>query len=273
MVNFPEFYYKYEKVDDNKYRYWFSLYDVDGEYKHVGRSLVGAYKGFVDGGKLYSRSGVTPSTNITYTYFKNYASARGEGWQLIDFQQHCVIAFMLYAKYGNRNLQAILGAGGAVYITTTGTTNQKSNKDTANETSGYVNGLGLEGVFGGLYEWVQNVSIKDRIWAITDPDGVQRNINAGTENGWITKIVAENGPYFDVVPTDVGDSAYSDYYYQSSGGPFCLLRSCDSFDVNGGVAFSFTTVAASGSGINIDSRIAFRGNITELNPEEFKNLL
>lgn len=268
MVDFPEFYYKWEQVDANKFRYRFAEYNVDGTFKHVPRSLVGAYKAYQTGNKLYSRSGVTPTTSTTYTNFASYAAARGAGYRLIDFQQHCVIAFMLYAKYGNRNLQAVLGAGGATYnpATTTGTTNQKGNRDTVNETSGYVNGLGLEGVFGGQYEWVQNVSIQDRVWTITDPDGTQRNVNAGTESGWITKIAAENGPFFDMVPIAVGGSEtthYSDHYYQTTGGPFCLLRSYYSSNTSGGVAYSYANSAASHSHTPFGSRLAFRGVIRE----------
>ena len=279
MVDFPEFYYKWEQVDANKFRYRFAEYNVDGTFKHVPRSLVGAYKAYQTGNKLYSRSGVTPTTSTTYTNFTSYAAARGAGYRLIDFQQHCVIAFMLYAKYGNRNLQAVLGAGGATYspATTTGTTNQKGNRDTVNETSGYVNGLGLEGVFGGQYEWVQNVSIQDRVWTITDPDGTQRNVNAyAGGDGWITGLAAESGPYFDVVPTAVGGSEtthYSDYYYQTSGGPFCLLRSYYSSHTSGGVAYSYAHYAPSDSSTCIGSRLAFRGVICEASSvSAFKSL-
>jgi hypothetical protein len=268
MVDFPEFYYKHEKIDANKFRYRFAEYNVDGTFKHVPRSLVGAYKAYQTGGKLYSRSGVTPAINTTYASFASYAAARGAGYQLIDFQQHCVIAFMLYAKYGNRNLQAVLGVGGATYnpATTTGTTNQKGNRDTVNETSGYVNGLGIEGVFGGQYEWTQGVSIQDRVWTITDPDGTVRNVNAHTGDGWITSEAAETGPFFDMVPTAVGGSEtthYSDYYYQTSGGPFCLLRSSYSSSAHGGVAYSNANSVASRSYANIGSRLAFRGVVRE----------
>ena len=241
---------------------------MDGTFKHVPRSLVGAYKAYQTGGKLYSRSGVTPAINTTYASFASYAAARGAGYQLIDFQQHCVIAFMLYAKYGNRNLQAVLGVGGATYnpATTTGTTNQKGNRDTVNETSGYVNGLGIEGVFGGQYEWTQGVSIQDRVWTITDPDGTVRNVNAHTGDGWITSEAAETGPFFDMVPTAVGGSEtthYSDYYYQTSGGPFCLLRSYHSSHTSGGVAYSHANHAASYSYTDVGSRLAFRGVVRE----------
>lgn len=268
MVDFPEFYYKWESVDSNKFRYRFAEYNVDGTFKHVPRSLVGAYKAYMTGNKLYSRSGVTPTTDKSTNEFESYATARGQGYQRIDFQQHCVIAFMLYAKYGNRNLQAVLGAGGATYnpATTTGSSNSRGNADTQNETSKYVCGLGLEGVFGGIYELVKGVEINNRVWKITDPDGSTRNVNAGTSDGWITHVAAESGPFFDMVPTEVGGSEtthYSDYYYQSSGSSLVLARSYHSSDTYGGVACAYALLDASHSGTSIGSRLAFRGVIEE----------
>lgn len=266
MVDFPEFYYKWEQVDSNKFRYRIALDNVDGTFKHVPRSLVGAYKAYMTGSKLYSRSGVTPTTSKSSNEFDTYASARGTGYQRIDFQQHCVIALMLYAKYGNRNLQAVLGAGGATYspATTTGGTNSRGNKDTEKASSGYVNGLGLEGVFGGIYEWVKGVVINNRVWTITDPDGSQRTVNAGTTDGWIKNVAAENGPFFDMVPTVVGGSEtthYSDYYYQSSGSSLVLARSYNDSNTNGGVAYANANNDASNS--NYGSRLKFR-NITRM---------
>lgn len=268
MVDFPEFYYKYQSLAGVKYAYRFALYNVDGTYKHVERSLLGAYKGYITGGKLYSRSGVSPTASTTYTDYFNAAAARGAGYQMIDFQQHCVIAFMLYAKYGTRDLQAILGRGGATYspATATGTTNQKGNRDTAGESTGYVNGLGIEGVFGGFYEWVQGVSIQDRVWTITDPDGTKRTVNAHAGDGWITNVAAEAGPYFDMVPTGVGGSEtthYSDYYWQTSGGPLVLFRSYNSTETSGGPACALAHHAASSSYTHIAGRLAFRGVIRE----------
>ena len=268
MVDFPEFYYKWEKVDDNKFRYRFAEYNVDGTFKHVPRSLVGAYKAYQTGNKLYSRSGVTPTTNKSTNDFDGYATARGAGYQRIDFQQHCVIAFMLYAKYGNRNLQAVLGAGGATYnpATTTGSSNSRGNADTQNETSKYVCGLGIEGVFGGIYEWVKGVTVNNRVWTITDPDGSTRNVNAGTSNGWITNVAAENGPFFDMVPTAVGGSettGYSDYYAQSANSGLVLARSCHDSSTHGGVAYAYASNDASYTYSDIGSRLAFRGVIRE----------
>lgn len=278
MVYFPEFWYKYEKINNNQFGYLLSEGKIDGGV-HVEASLVGAYKGYMTSNKLYSRSGVHPRVSKSTNDFDGYATARGQGYQRIDFQQHCVIAFMLYAKYGNRNLQAVLGKGGAVsgsFATMTGTSNSTGITDTKKETSKYVCGLGLEGVFGGIYEWVKGVEINNRVWKITDPDGSTRNVNAGTSNGWITNVAAENGPFFDMVPTNVGGSEtthYSDYYWQSSSNSLVLARSYDGSYANGGVAYANAHSGASSAFSSFGSRLAFRGEITEIKDvTTFKNL-
>ena len=113
---------------------------------------------------------------------------------------------------------------------------------------------------------MKGVEINNRVWKITDPDGSTRNVNAGTSDGWITNVAAENGPFFDMVPTNVGGSEtthYSDYYYQTSGGPLVLARSYDGSDSDGGVAFADADNDASDTGSFYGSRLAFRGVIRE----------
>lgn len=277
MVVFLEFWYKWYKVDDNRFLYHFADHDIDGTYIHVPQSLVGAYKGYVSSNRLYSWSDVTPTTNVSLSDFRSYAKARGTGYQVIDFQQHCVIAMMLYAKYKTRNLQGVLGPGGATSgpASTTGSSNATGGVDTKNESSKYVCGLGLEGVFGGICEWVEGVEINNRVWKITDPDGSTRNVNAGTSSGWIRNIAAENGPFFDMVPTQVGgnDSKYySDRYYQTSSNSLVLARSCYDSITYGGVAYAGAGRDASSQDLSYGSRLAFRGIISEVVPEQFKKL-
>ena len=280
MVVFPEFWYKWYKVDDNRFLYHFADHDIDGTYIHVSKSLVGAYKGYAAGSanrKLYSWSDVMPSVTISLNNFIAYAINRGNGYQIIDFKQHCVIAMMLYAKYKTRNLQGVLGYGAAASdtIPTTGSSNATGNADTKNENSKYVCGLGLEGVFGGINEWVKGVEVNNRVWKITDPDGSTRNVNACDKSGWITNVAAENGPFFDMVPTgtsNVSSNYYSDYYYQSSRNSLILARSFFGSGSNGGVAFTDVDNVASGTYAYYGSRLAFRGIITEVDVDTFKKL-
>ena len=268
MVYMPEYYYKYENLGGTKFAYRFSRVSLGDDWIHVPASLIGAYMCYCTGNKMYSRSGVTPTASTTWTNFNNYAIARGTGYQMIDYWQHCQIAMLFYAKYKNRNSQAVLGVGSATYnpITTAGGTDNLGNNDTQQTTSGWVNFQGIEGVHGGAYECVGGVSISNRVWTITNPDGTTRTINAGTSNGWITKMALENGPYFDMVPTAVGGSDstyYSDYYYQSTG-TYVLCRSFSSTSTyGGGVACADAVSTASYASTSVGSRLAFRGVLTE----------
>lgn len=203
MVDFPEFYYKFERGPGAyEYSYRIAEFNINGSFNHVPRSLVGAYKACVLDGKLCSRSATTPTTNITFTEFSTAAQAQGIGYQLIDFQQHCVIAFMLYAKYGTRQLYTSIGSFSALNPPImTGENNLLGNNDTSHPTKTYyINGLGLEGVYGSIAEWVRGISISGNTWTITDPNGLIRSINMAPKTGWIRYMSFERGPFFDMVP-------------------------------------------------------------------------
>lgn len=76
-----------------------------------------------------------------------------------------------------------------------------------------------------------------------------------------------------MVPTNVGgnDSTYySDYYSRTSENSLVLARSC--YYTYGGVAFVQATSAASHAYFHFGSRLAFRGIISEVSPEQFKKL-
>ena len=78
--------------------------------------------------------------------------------------------------------------------------------------------------------------------------GSTRNVNAETFSGWIINIAAENGPFFDVVPTQVGGSDsthYSDYYSRTSDSSLVLARSGYRSYPTGGVAYTDAAYDAS----------------------------
>ncbi len=296
MVYFPEYWYKYENVDNDYFRYHFSEWEMDG-YIRVEASLVGAYKAYNENNMVYSRSGVTPTVSVSQVNFIKYAAARGIGYQIIDYDQNCTIAMMLYASYLDRNLQTHIGVGSAQRSdssnsgkpTITGSTNSLGNTDTNSTATGYVNGLGIEGVFGGVYEWVQGITISDRIWTIPNPTNSEdvRTVTAGNVSGYITNMALEGysnsgvgsststTQYFDMVPTATSSGSYltyyADYYFQDVS-TFAFARSDYDSSDGGGIACSnanqLTTTENSGYG----SRLAFRGTISEAtNVSDFVN--
>lgn len=269
MVYLPEYYYRYENLGGTKFAYRFSRVNLGEDWIHVPASLIGAYKGYVSSKKLYSRSGVTPKGDISFNNATTYSEARGTGYQIIDYYQHCQIAMLFYAKYRNRHSQAVLGIGGAEYNTKTGGTDALGNRDTEKASSGWVNFRGIEGVFGGLEEYVKGVIINNNVWSITNLDNSVRTVKAYSSMGYISHIQAEKGPFFDVIPTSIqsqdqlGEN-YCAYYYTMGSEEIILSRSgAHAVEGNGSIAYTYANDSTTSTSYTKGSRLAFRGELTE----------
>lgn len=269
MVYLPEYYYHYENLGGAKFAYRFSRVNLGEDWIHVPASLIGAYKGYVSSKKLYSRSGVTPKGDISFNNATTYSEARGTGYQIIDYYQHCQIAMLFYAKYRNRHSQAVLGIGGAEYNTKTGGTDALGNRDTEKASSGWVNFRGIEGVFGGLEEYVKGVIINNNVWSITNLDNSVRTVKAYSSRGYISHIQAEKGPFFDVIPTSIQSQEqlgenYCAYYYTMGSEEIILSRSgAHAVEGNGSVAYTYANDTTTSISYTKGSRLAFRGELTE----------
>lgn len=269
MVYLPEYYYRYENLGGTKFAYRFSRVNLGEDWVHVPASLVGAYKGYVSSKKLYSRSGVTPKGDISFNNATTYSEARGTGYQIIDYYQHCQIAMLFYAKYRNRHSQAVLGIGGAEYNTKTGGTDALGNRDTEKASSGWVNFRGIEGVFGGLEEYVKGVIINNNVWSITNLDNSVRTVKAYSSMGYISHIQAEKGPFFDVIPTSIQSQEqlgenYCAYYYTLGSEEIILSRSgAHAVEGNGSIAYTYANDTTTSISYTKGSRLAFRGELTE----------
>lgn len=269
MVYLPEYYYRYENLGGTKFAYRFSRVNLGEDWVHVPASLVGAYKGYVSSKKLYSRSRVTPKGDISFNNATTYSEARGTGYQIIDYYQHCQIAMLFYAKYRNRHSQAVLGIGGAEYNTKTGGTDALGNRDTEKASSGWVNFRGIEGVFGGLEEYVKGVIINNNVWSITNLDNSVRTVKAYSSMGCISHIQAEKGPFFDVIPTSIQSQEqlgenYCAYYYTLGSEETILSRSgAHAVEGNGSIAYTYANDATTSISYTKGSRLAFRGELTE----------
>lgn len=276
MVYFPAYYYKYVSNADGTFSYMISQNEIAGGV-YVPESLVGAYKAYVGSNILYSRSDVEPTMGGSITDYESYAANRGTGFQLIDYTQHTTIAMMLYAKYKDRMVENYLGTGNAGVATTTGTT---TTLYTSNESTNYVSGLGIEGVYSGGSEMVSGVSIVNNVWTITNPaDGATREVTApvvvSSSASYIKSIAAESGDYFDLAPTAVGATSgeyYSDAYTSDVSGSTSqniLMRSHYHNDAGSGtidyagVAYTHTTFTTTTTGWYAGTRLAFRGTIIE----------
>lgn len=118
FVKLPEFYYKGTEGDRADITFAREKID-DGYVKWDGNTLIGAYEGCIIDGKAYSRSGVASTGNVSQENWKKQARTRSIGYQLVDWQMHCVMCCLYYATRGNTNCQKEIGAGTDSYTKNT----------------------------------------------------------------------------------------------------------------------------------------------------------
>lgn len=290
FMKMPDFWYKSEEKSTDIWNITFAYGSNpgDGWIAWDTNALIGVYEAYIEGEKLYSHSDATSSGNISQANFKAYARNRGNGFRIVDWQMHCVMAILFYAQYGHTNCQEKIGAGTHDYFKVCGQTNANGMNDTkgtspvsglndagANGNSQSINFWGLENWWGNKYEWVDNVVVNSYNWEITEPDGtVRKPGKAGSSRNYITKMMF--GDCCDLIPTEASGSSttgFCDYYYCSSSSSCVVRRSSFNADANGGVACAVASCDASSSYTDCGSRLAFRGQcIEETNVSTFKSL-
>lgn len=226
--------------------------------------LIGVYEAYVDGTKLYSRSGVASTGSVSQATFKTYARNRGTGYTIVKNKHQNIIAFLFYAKYGRMNAQLVCGYGTNSYTKNTGQTDSLGMEDTVaggNGDSGSINFLGLENWWGNKAEWEDNIVINSNVATITEDDGSTRTVTAPTYTGYyISKIIV--GKYLDTLPTACSGSSttgFCDYYYYAGDSSRVVRRSFSYANVYGGVACAYAYYDSSDAYTSIGSRLAFNG--------------
>lgn len=285
MMHLPHFYFHAEEIEADIWRIGFARIPIDSTWHEWNAgNLIGAYEAYVDGGKVYSRSGVASTGSVSQTNFKAYARARGEGYRIVTWEQHCIMCFLFYAKYGNTNCQAICGSGTNSYEKETGQTDALCMTDTnsVNGNTMSINFWGLENWWGNKYEWVDNVVVNPQsvngVWRITDSiTGSSREVQGPQSyDAWIYPKSLVVGQHLDAIGKTLGASTSSgtcDGQYIGSSVSRVVLRSFDSAYSSGGVACAYAGDGASVTIAFVGSRLAFIGNVDETTDiDAFKNL-
>lgn len=265
-MRLPKFYYHAEEIEPDIWDIGFGQEPEADDWKcWDGNDLIGVFKASTDQrGYPVCRADLTPKVNMSQSDFYSKVRLRGDGYSLVKFKHHSMMAFLFYAMYGNTDSQAICGSGTDERGKNTGKTDSLGMTDTVaggNGDSGSINFWGLENWWGDIYEWVDNVSANNRVWTITEDDDTTRDVQSGT-NGYISKLsVGEN---LDMVPTGAGASdttGFCDYYRPSSSSALILGRSSCGSVAPGGVASAYADSVASHANSLCGSRLAFRGDI------------
>lgn len=231
--------------------------------------LIGAYEAYYDGykHKLQSRSGVKSSNRISQADFKSYAAERGNGYQLVDWQIHCVLGCLFYAMYGNTNSQAICGKGTNPTTKTCGETDGLGMNDTKAETNGNtmsINFWGLENWWGNKEEYIEGIegTSRNTVQILSPDPSSGRNFTWDSNSGYGKHY--RFGKYLDL-SNDVTERGSDSTYYcdnnngNASSSSQVVRRSSLCAYTSGGVSCARVYGGASYSDENIGSRLAFRG--------------
>lgn len=284
MVDLPEFYFKgVTNGDIYTYNIWQN--NIKGAHKSR-RVLLGAVEATSVNNVLHSRiTGKQSTGNLTSVVFHQQANALGAGFDIVDYDAHCKVAWMQYAKYGNLNSQAIIGVGANSSTRIIGTTASLGNNDGADSTNTTI--FGLENWWGdkwewmgGFYEWrnankgeiyvfdgflnTTSITGNPLTMGLVSSASKYRKLNYTAtrhQNGYISKMLL--GEYGDLLPIEFNGS--SSTFWADSGwvylGSIVALRSYSSAnDSDGAACLSLSTspsltLAADGS------RLLYRGNI------------
>lgn len=275
MMKLPIFYTKAENTTSSVWDISFSNVKKDNTWMEWGGDLIGVYEGFVNSNKLYSvvMSGSSSTGSISQSNFKTYARNRGDGFTLVKWKHQNIMAFLYYAMYGNTNCQATIGSGTSSYSKEMGVTNALGMSDTVAGGNGDSNSIkfwGLENWWGNKWEWVDNVIVNpesaDGLWRITEDDGTTRDVQGIKMDGYPTEMVI--GPHLDLIPKTAGGSSttgYCDYMCTNSSSTTRVVRrSYSSAYAYGGVAGANAVYDSSDTHVNSGSRLAYQGDITEI---------
>ena len=275
MVHIPRFFYRVEEQAADKWHVQVSLVKINEDWHEWdGKDLIGAYEAYETGNKTYSRSGVASTGNVSQSTFKSHARARGTGYSIVQWHQHCMLAFLFWAEYGNTNCQNIIGSGTNSYEKETGLTDSLGMHDTDVEHTGNtssINFWGLENWWGNKAEWVDNVIVNptsaNGVWRITDLDtNVSRDVQGFStpQNEWAYPKSVTLGQHLDMIGKTLGGStsgSLGDGQYLGRSTSRAVYRSSDSSNAYGGVVYAVAFSDTSYVLAVIGSRLAFRGEI------------
>jgi hypothetical protein len=103
-MKLPQFYWKCEEYTTDVWDFSVAYEINPGGYNEWdGKDLIGVFEGYVYNTKLLSVKSTASSDNISQATFKTYARNRGNGFTLIKWKHHCMMAMLFYTYYGNTN--------------------------------------------------------------------------------------------------------------------------------------------------------------------------
>jgi hypothetical protein len=162
----PKFYYKYNYDGASTHTWTIANSAIGGCALHpafIRNSVnkdylyIGSYKGYVNGTKLESRSGILPTTSgKSYADFRTLGEARGTGFTQFDSLGLHVLQLLFIMQYGHSDFSSVLNSGQDIgNVLTTGGTNSLGNS--TGVVGNYSSLYGVENLIGETYNIVDGL--------------------------------------------------------------------------------------------------------------------
>lgn len=292
MTDLPEFSYSCTEGESD----WVKLHiskepNLENKSRRV---LVGVTEAVNRNGKLWSckyslgsTNSLTSTGNLKFSVFHNYANALGEGFDIVDYETHCKVAYMFMTKYKSKDPQGMeqFGEGSNSYNRVIGTTSTLGNND--GHTNTQIAIFGIEDWYGCKYEFMGGINYDNNNGVYYIYDGLEpykvptvpyRTVadrGIGSQSGFISRM--EWGDHADLIPIETSGSSkyfYKDYCDIGNYGQFLVYRSGYYGDSADNGLFYFRVHSRSDDNDSSKgSRIQYRGEIEVIeDPQEFINL-
>lgn len=293
MTDLPEFSYSCTEGESD----WIKLH-ISKELNLANKSrrvLVGVTEAVNRNGKLWSckyplgsTSSLRSTGSLTAITFHNYANALGEGFDIVDYETHCKVAYMFMTKYKSKDPQGMeqFGNISGNYDRAIGTTSTLGNNN--GHTNTQVSIFGIEDWYGCKEEFMGGIH-----YIVTSDYGLIYYIYDGLEldkvptvpyrtlskdymraslEGYISRL--EWGEHADLIPIEFSGSP--EYFYPDYGSLLgyngdmrYVYRSDFNAAVSGGL-FYFYSSPTDYQNWACGSRIQYRGKIEVIeDPQEF----
>jgi len=226
MTYIPSFWYK--RWQDSTYEY---MQISQSEFSGASYSK-GFYIGrYTTSSGAHSKSGVASQVSTNITNFRTQATAKGTGWQQMDY--HYFLLQLLYlVEYADGNSQSKLGQG----VCSVSAQVNSGALDSLGMKSGCLANVGatsviyrgIENIFGNIWQFVDGLNIKDNVAYICykpssyqvdkfDGDYSAVGYTNANSNGNPNKMGYDSNNPMVALPVVVGTSVYGDYYWQNTG--------------------------------------------------------
>ena len=279
MVQIPAFYYKHS-LDSNDHEWSISPTAQAGYVLHPAFNRGGiavpyryyrAYEGYVTGGKLISRSGVTPTRSLTRAQFRTYAVANGTNWSMTDWNLLHAVQVLVLTEYGTFDSQSVLGTGndsGSDYGITTGQSNVIGNGSSgASNDNMWMSYRGIENFYADIWEFIDGINIQNYVPYVNNslPNTYADDVFTGSytstgvtmitgaENTFVKKV---SGEFFPTVAGGNSATFVTDAFWSATGNRVLLFGGHAGSGLSGGAFFLAAADAASTSYVNAGAGVS-----------------